>query len=151
MGCVITSLAHGLSSSCGFIVAGFVYDRTQSRNSLSYKGYVYMSFQPVFSQVWFIFILANMSFPFTLNFIGELLNLISLADIDGELTACFLIFIFLTASQSLFLQGSYVFNTADRYWFIGTVEIERMEELVLFVFSYGILFSGFNMNARWLV
>ena len=44
MGCVITSLAHGLSSSCGFIVAGFVYDRTQSRNSLSYKGYVYMSF-----------------------------------------------------------------------------------------------------------
>jgi len=40
MGCVITSVAHGLSSSCGFIVAGFVYDRTQSRNSLSLKGLV---------------------------------------------------------------------------------------------------------------
>jgi len=38
MGCVITSVAHGLSSSGLFIVAGFVYDRTHSRNLLSFQG-----------------------------------------------------------------------------------------------------------------
>ncbi len=83
IGCVITSVAHGLSSECGFIVAGFVYDRTQSRSLLSLKGLFQIKDFPVLSLIFFIFILANMSFPGTLNGIGELLNVIAVGEITG--------------------------------------------------------------------
>jgi len=38
MGCVITSVAHGVSSTAWFLIAGFIYDRTQSRNLLIFQG-----------------------------------------------------------------------------------------------------------------
>ena len=36
--CVINSLAHSLSSSFSFIVVGFVYDKSSSRNYLTLQG-----------------------------------------------------------------------------------------------------------------
>jgi len=44
-----------------------------------------------------------MSFPQTLNFIGELLSVLALADIDGELVVGYSISVFLTSTSSLFL------------------------------------------------
>ena len=96
-------MAHGLSSSVGFIVAGFVYDRTQSRSLLSLKGLFQIKDFPVLSLIFFIFILANMSFPGSLNGIGELLNVSALADISGFITVLAFVHIFLTTSMSLFL------------------------------------------------
>ena len=90
-------MAHGLSSSCAFIVAGFVYDRTQSRSLLSLKGLYQIKDFPVLSLIFFIFILANMSFPAMLNGISELLNLSALVLISGFITVLAFVHIFLAA------------------------------------------------------
>ncbi|MCP4989686.1 MAG: hypothetical protein GY928_27610 [Colwellia sp.] len=97
-------MAHGLSSSLGFIVAGFVYDRTQSRSLLSLKGLFQIKDFPVLSLIFFLFILANMSFPGTLNGIGELLNVSALADsVSGFISVLAFVHICLAAAFCLFL------------------------------------------------
>ena len=97
MGCVITSVAHGLSSSALFIFAGFVYDRTHSYNLQPLFNYM-----PVFSTFFLLLILANLSFPGTLNFIGELFSIISLLNIDYSLIGLFLFNVLLTTCYSFF-------------------------------------------------
>jgi NADH:ubiquinone oxidoreductase subunit 4 (subunit M) len=64
----------------------------------------------VFSTFLFILILANLGFPGTLNFIGELLGIISLASVDFSLTALFLLNVLLTACYSLFLYERICFG-----------------------------------------
>ena len=51
-----------------------------------------------------------MSFPGTLNFIGELLGIISLASVDFSLTALFPLNVLLTACYSLFLYERICFG-----------------------------------------
>ena len=56
--------------------------------------------------------MANLSFPGTLNFIGELLTLIALANIDPAITALFTLNIFLCALYSL---GLYIKLCFDKH------------------------------------
>ena len=98
-----TSLAHGLSSSALFSSAGFLYDRTNSRNLFTLAFVNLFNYYPVFSTIFFILILANSSFPGTLNFIGESLNIISLSILEVTLSSLFVINILLTSCYSLFL------------------------------------------------
>ena len=102
-GSLITSLGHGLTSSALFCSAGFLYDRTNSRNLFTLAFVNFFNYYPVFSTLFFILILANSSFPGTLNFIGESLNLTSVSICELTLTTLFVINILLTTSYSLFL------------------------------------------------
>lgn len=77
MACFFISVAHGLSSSSLFIFSGFIYDRTHSINLQPLFNYY-----PCFSTIFLLLILGNLSFPGTLNFIGELFTIISLGNID---------------------------------------------------------------------
>jgi NADH-ubiquinone oxidoreductase chain 4 len=70
-GSIILMLSHGLVSSGLFICIGFLYDRYNTRLLKYYKGLVY--FMPIYSILFFIFILANISFPGTSSFVGEFL------------------------------------------------------------------------------
>jgi NADH-quinone oxidoreductase subunit M len=100
---LITSLGHALTSSGLFSSAGFLYDRTNSRNLFTLSWLNLFNYYPVFSTLFFVLILANSSFPGTLNFIGESLSLMSLSIVEVTLTALFLVNILLTTSYSLFL------------------------------------------------
>jgi len=67
---------HGIISSALFMLIGLIYEKTNTKNIYYYSGLIYS--MPIFSLFFFIFILGNISFPFTGNFIGELLVSISL-------------------------------------------------------------------------
>ena len=102
-GSLVTSLAHGLSSSGLFCSAGFIQDRTHNRNLFTLAFINSFNMQPAFSSSFFLLILASSSIPGTLNFIGELFNMISLSTVDLVLNALFLTNILLTSCYSLFL------------------------------------------------
>ena len=108
MGCIVTAAAHCLGSSALFLLAGFAYGRTHSRNLFSSQ--TLSNCYPAFSTFLFILILANLSFPGTLSFIGELLGIISLASVDFSISALFLLNILLTACYSLFLYERICFG-----------------------------------------
>ena len=67
-------IGHGVVSAALFILIGCLYDRYHSRLIYYYGGLSQV--MPVFTAIFFFFIVANMSFPLTCNFIGELLCLV---------------------------------------------------------------------------
>jgi NADH-quinone oxidoreductase subunit M len=78
MGGLLLMLAHGFTSSGLFFIVGCLYDRFHTR-TISDLGGLAM-YMPNFSTLYFIFTLANISFPFTLNFAGEFLIFLGLVN-----------------------------------------------------------------------
>lgn len=60
-GSLFLMVSHGIISAGLFICVGMLYDRYKTRVLLYYSGLAEL--MPVFSVVFFIFILANMSIP----------------------------------------------------------------------------------------
>jgi proton-translocating NADH-quinone oxidoreductase chain M len=73
-GALYLMISHGLISSLLFICIGLLYDRYKTRLVGYYGGIV--NFMPIFSVSLFFATIANMSFPTTSGFIGELLVLL---------------------------------------------------------------------------
>lgn len=72
-GSIYLMVAHGVVSAALFFCVGVVYDRTHTRLLRYYGGLV--TVMPIFTTMFFVFNLANMGFPGTPNFIGEILLL----------------------------------------------------------------------------
>jgi len=80
-GAILLGLAHGLVSPALFIcVGGIIYDRTGTRTIKDIRGLVL--YLPVFTMLFFVFSLANMATPLTLNFVGEQMSLIGIWSIN---------------------------------------------------------------------
>src|ERR1700684_1688195 len=74
-GAILLSIAHGFVSPALFIcVGGIIYDRTGTRLIKYLQGLV--NYMPIFTILFFVFSLANMATPLTLNFVAEQLSLI---------------------------------------------------------------------------
>jgi len=70
-GAIYLMISHGLVSSALFFCVGVLYDRYHTRLVRHYSGLVQL--MPLFCTFFFLFTCANMSFPGTANFVGELL------------------------------------------------------------------------------
>jgi NADH:ubiquinone oxidoreductase subunit 4 (subunit M) len=64
-------LAHGVVSTALFFCVGVIYDRHHSRLLRYYGGLVTVT--PILAGYFLLFSLANMGFPATANFVGEIL------------------------------------------------------------------------------
>jgi NADH-quinone oxidoreductase subunit M len=73
MGCIVTSVSHGLSSSALFMALGILYDTTHSRNLFTLQALFHH--YPVFSTFFFLFLLGNLSLPGLIGFYGELFSI----------------------------------------------------------------------------
>lgn len=74
-------VAHGLVSPCLFLLVGYLYDRFHTKFVIYYTGLG--SHMPIFSLLFFICTLANLSFPLFPNFIGEFLCLTSIFSVHS--------------------------------------------------------------------
>jgi len=103
-GAILLSIAHGLVSPALFIcVGGIIYDRTGIRLIRYIKGLVL--YMPVFTIMFFIFSLANMATPLTLNFIGEQMSLIGIWSINPIIAIFGASGIILSACYSIYLYN----------------------------------------------
>ena len=85
-GAILLSLGHGFVSPALFIcVGGIIYERTGTRIIAYLRGLVL--YMPVFTILFFIFILANTGIPLTINFLGEQMSLLGIWD-KSPLVAC---------------------------------------------------------------
>jgi NADH-quinone oxidoreductase subunit M len=99
LGSLFIMFSHGFVASSLFFLVGVLYERYKSRNILDFSAL--STIMPLFSIFLFFSILANLSFPGTSNFIGELLVLFGL--IETNILVCFFatLSIILTASYSI--------------------------------------------------
>ena len=103
-GAILLSIAHGFVSPALFIcVGGILYDRTHTRIIRNMRGLVV--YMPVFTILFFMFTLANTGLPLSLNWLGEIMALMGVWNIN-PLTAVFgASGIVLSACYSLFLYN----------------------------------------------
>jgi NADH-quinone oxidoreductase subunit M len=97
---------------------------------------------PVFTTCFFIFILANVSFPSTSNFVGELLLLIGIVQYSFFIAVLASLGVILCAIYSFCLFNSIAFlevnSNIEKYVEITRLEFHTVFFLMLLVFLLGI-------------
>nr|YP_010872844.1 NADH dehydrogenase subunit 4 [Pheidole fervens]WGV34033.1 NADH dehydrogenase subunit 4 [Pheidole fervens] len=97
----IMMISHGLCSSGLFYMVNLYYSRTMSRLLILNSGLI--SKLSIFMLWWFLFCSANFSFPFSLNFISEILILMIIMNWDMYMVIYLMIICLLSSAYSLYL------------------------------------------------
>ena len=107
-GSIFQMLSHGIVSSALFLCIGILYDRYHTRLILYYSGLTQQ--MPIFSLIFFIYVLSNIALPGTSSFIGEFLILVGI--FQHSTIAAFLggTGIILGGAYSLFLYNRIVYG-----------------------------------------
>nr|YP_009176328.1 NADH dehydrogenase subunit 4 [Megaphragma amalphitanum]ALI86569.1 NADH dehydrogenase subunit 4 [Megaphragma amalphitanum] len=100
-GGMMMMIGHGLCSSAMFVLVNYLYERSKSRNLMINKGMIYML--PSFSLFFFMFCVANMSAPPTLNLLSELMIINVLLNWSMNILLVLILSMYLSATYSLYL------------------------------------------------
>jgi NADH-ubiquinone oxidoreductase chain 4 len=130
-GSIHIALAHGLLSGGLFYSIGLLNDRYHSRLLRYYRGL--FSHMPLYSILFFFFILANLSFPLFTPFLAELAIIIAYPSL------LLVLIISLNGSYSIWLYNRLFFGTTSPY-LTSFNEIYRFEFYTLFLLLFA-LFS----------
>nr|QVX31180.1 NADH dehydrogenase subunit 4 [Gesiella jameensis] len=112
-GALMIMIAHGLSSSCLFMLANLTYENTSTRSMYLTKGMITMF--PTMSMWWFITSLTNMAGPPSLNLLSEINLIMSNMWISLTIMIPLMIMIFMTATYSLILYTSMNHGSISNY------------------------------------
>nr|YP_009728011.1 NADH dehydrogenase subunit 4 [Platypus contaminatus]QIA44536.1 NADH dehydrogenase subunit 4 [Platypus contaminatus] len=100
-GALVLMLGHGLCSSALFCLSNFVYERTGSRSMFINKGM--LNIIPSMSIWWFLFCVANMAAPPSMNLLGEIYLLGSVVSFSLYFMVFLMVISFFSAVYSLIL------------------------------------------------
>jgi len=140
-------LSHGVVSSGLFLCVGVLYERHKTRLLQYYGGLAQV--MPMFSCVFLLFILANLSLPMTSNFIGEFMVLLNTYDANtilGVFAATGMVF---GAAYSIWMYNRVVFGTSPKMEYLTQfADVHRRETfallpLLILVFWMGIYPESF--------
>jgi NADH-quinone oxidoreductase subunit M len=98
LGAIIIMIGHGISAMGLFMCVGYIYEITSTRSIIAYRGVAGIA--PILGFLIFAFVCANVSFPGTLNFIGEQLVMVGLSKISPEFSFLPMIGVFLNGLSS---------------------------------------------------
>ena len=142
-GSIYLMLSHGIVSSALFICISVIYDRYHTR-LINYYGNL-VSVMPIYSTLFFFFTLANISFPGTSNFVGELLVLLGI--FETNIFVCFIasFSILLTAIYSIWLINRILFGQFKTKFFLFS-DLNKREFYILFSLLFLTLLFGFFPN-----
>lgn len=141
-GAIVLGLAHGLSSSGLFILAGGIfYDRTGTRLISYYRGFVQC--MPLLSILFFILCLGNCGAPLTLNFVGEFLSLYGAFERLPVLGALASSSIVLSAAYSIYLFNRVSFGGSFSPFFKESfMDLSKREFYILFILVFFMVLLG---------
>jgi len=143
-GAITLMLAHGFSSSGLFMVVSLLYNRRKTRAIRYFRGLTFT--MPVLSVIFFLFSLANLALPLSMNFVGEIMILLGLFQtfpVIGIITNISVVF---SASYSLFLFNRISFGHESIYLFSLNRDLTRIEAYSFFPLIVAILFFGVNTD-----
>lgn len=143
-GAILLSIAHGfVSPALFYCVGGILYDRYHTRIIRYYRGLIL--YMPIFSSLFFLFILGNMGTPLTVNWVGELMCLmgsIQRNPITGLIMSSGII---LSAAYSIWLYAR-LCNGAWSPYLNYTTDLRRREFMVLLPFVFCMFLFGLFPN-----
>lgn len=149
VGSVALMLSHGLVSSGLFLCVGSLYDRYKTRLFIYYGGLIRL--MPIFAFLFFVLVLANMSFPGTFSFVGELLIFFSLIFVNFFLCVFSGFTMVLSASYSLALYTHTMLGNLNSFFVKHFSDASRREFFIIGVLVNLTIFFGIFPNLILLV
>nr|WDA66138.1 NADH dehydrogenase subunit 4 [Phymatolithon calcareum] len=143
-GSILLMLSHGLVSSALFLCVGILYDRYKTRIIKYYGGLVQV--MPIFVTFFLFFSFANIGFPGTSSFIGELLVLLGAFQSNIFLTFVTAFSIILSAGYSIWLLNRISFGLLKIDYFKTFQDISRREFWILLPLWFLVLWIGILPN-----
>jgi proton-translocating NADH-quinone oxidoreductase chain M len=143
-GAIILMLSHGLVSSALFLCIGVLYDRYHTRIIKYYSGLVQV--MPIFTIFFLFFSFANIGFPGTSSFVGEVLVLIGSFQISTILTFFSASSMILGAAYSIWLLNRISFGVLRTHYFHYFQDVSRRELWVLILLSIVVVWVGIYPN-----
>lgn len=139
-GSILLMLGHGIISSALFFLIGLLYERHKTRLIKYFSGLIQI--MPLFSSILFFFIISNISFPGTANFIGEFLILFSV--IKKNKLMCILIStsLIFTLIYNILLYNKICMNNLKLKYIINYQDINFQEFLLFIPLIFINLFIG---------
>ena len=140
-GSIILMIGHGFVSGGLFFLIGMLYDRYKTKLFAYYSGLVHT--MPVFSTIFFFFILSNISMPLTSNFIGEFLIIFGIISQKNIILIAFISFaIFICAAYSIWLYNKIIFGIPNYNFTKYCTDITKIEFFIIFPIIIGTLLIG---------
>lgn len=139
-GAIFEMFSHGIISTGMFFLIGVVYNRHDTRILKYFRGLVLQ--MPIFSTVFFIFIIANSGVPLTCGFIGEFIMLSGSMGALPLLTLILTLMTIVNAGYNIWLFNRMCFGGYSPY--LGkTLDLTRREfyvlaPLLVFIVALGI-------------
>lgn len=141
-GALFLMLAHGIVSGALFFIVGVLYDRHHTRSIEYYGGLAQV--MPVYSFFFLFFLLANMSFPGTCNFVGELLLLVGIFEKNIGLLFLSATGVVLSAAYSIWVFNRVCFSNLKLHYISKYKDLGRMEFYLLLPFLVLTILFGLN-------
>jgi len=142
-GVIFQMVGHGLVASLLFLMVGILYDKSLTRLITNYSGLT--TIMPTFSTFFLFATIANMAFPGTSNFIGEILLFIGIFltnPISGYFSA---IGIFLCAIYSIWLFNRVMYGTLSES-ISNFKDLDKLDLYVVSVLATCVLILGLFPN-----
>ena len=139
-GALIVMLSHGFVSAALFLCVGVVYDRMHSRDIESYGGLVHR--MPVYAAVFMVFALAAVGLPGTSGFVGELLVLVGIFQVNTLVAALATTGIILAAAYMLYLYRRVIFGRLTKDELKSILDLSPREVAVFAPLVLAVLWLG---------
>ena len=140
-GFYLVMLGHGFISAALFFIVGILYDRAHSRVFYYYTNLSQR--MPLFSVFFFFFIISNVGFPGTINYLGELFIVYGLTVSSFYVLVVGLLVLFVSVVFSFWIFNRTVFGTSRlANAFVFMYDLTLYESLLLTAFMVPTLFFG---------
>lgn len=136
-------LSHAFISCALFLLVGILYKRYHTRIISYYQGLVYT--MPLFSSLFLLFSLANISLPFTSAFIAEILILISTFKSNLFIGILISIALILSTIYALWLSNRILFGQISPFLFLFQ-DLSKNEMVALLPLLFFTLLFGVNSH-----
>lgn len=140
-GSIVLMLAHGFVSGALFMGIGVIYDRYHSRIVNHYGGLVQV--MPIYAVFFLFFSVANMGFPGTYNYIGEMLSMLGIGQLSAELAVLAGLGLLASALYSIWLANRLLFGNLKVTYIKSFSDLNGREFLVLSALLICTVWFGF--------
>jgi len=139
-GSILLMLSHGFVASALFLCIGVLYDRHKTRLIKYYGGSVHS--MPIYSTLFLLFTMGNISLPGTSSFVGEFLVLVGAFQTNTTITTLAAIGMVLGGAYSLWLYNRVVFGSPKPVYINTVSDVNRREFFTFLPFVIQVLWMG---------
>ena len=129
-GSILLMLSHGIVSSALFLCVGVLYDRHHTRLLYYYKGITQV--MPLFSAIFLLFTMANISLPGTSSFVGEFLILMGTFQENSLVATLACTGVVFGAAYAVWLYNRVAFGPLSTLYIKAYYDITK-REFVIFI------------------